>query len=159
MALRVWSDAHRGVLVGTVGRMEQFPHPIQEGCTLAFELSFPIGWRGRARWYLLQWKGASMPGEAKADMREFSWRQGRDIVTLRRQEDGWRVSYSTVGRLLGPRLFLHEATHRVAKHAAFDIMARVITVCADEEEGVQTAMRAAQWMRQLEGKGAEPTRA
>lgn len=130
-----------------------------EGLTLAIDVTFPLGWRGLARWYLLHWKGASMPGESKADTREFSWRQGRDVVTLRRQEDGWRVSYSTVGRLLGPRLYLHEATHRVAKHAAFDVMARVIIVSADEEEGVQTARRAAQWMRQLEAKGGEPTRA
>ncbi len=130
-----------------------------EGLTLAIDLSLPIGWRGAARWYLSLWKGAGMPGESKFDTREFSWRQGRDLVTLRRQEDGWRVSYSTVGRLLGPRLFLHDATHRMAKHAAFDVMARVISVSEDEEEGVQTAMRAAQWMRQFEGRGGDPSRA
>ncbi len=100
-----------------------------------------------------------MPSESMTDTREFVWRHGRDLISLRRHGDGWLVSYTRVGRLLGPRLCVHEATHRVAKHAAWDVMARVINASEDEEEGVQTAMRAAQWMRQMESPGGGSTRA
>ena len=100
-----------------------------------------------------------MPGESTADPREFVWRQGRDLVSLRRQENGWRVSALRVGRLLGPQHCVHEATHHIAKHAAWDVMARVINASKDEELGVQTAMQAHQWMRRIEDGGGGSTRA
>lgn len=100
-----------------------------------------------------------MPGEPKKDQGEFTWRYGRDVISLRRQEDGWRVSYSKVGRLLGPRLNVHDATHRVAKHAAWDVMKWAIDASEDEEVGVETALQAAQWMRQIESTGGGSTRA
>lgn len=79
----------------------------------------------------------------------FVWRRGRDVVRLRREGDGWLVSYQTVGRLLGPQRSVYEARHRIAKHAAWDMMARVINASRDEQEGVEAATMAAKWMRRV----------
>ena len=43
----------------------------------------------------------------------------------------------------------HEARHRIAKHAAWDMMARVINASRDEQEGVEAATMAAKWMRRI----------
>lgn len=77
----------------------------------------------------------------------FVWKQGNDLVTVSKAGDSWQVSYLTQGKLMGPRLKVYEAVHRQAKFAAWDVMARVISVSHDEEEGVEVAVRAAQWMR------------
>lgn len=81
----------------------------------------------------------------------FVWRHGRDTVILRREGDGWHVCYRTTGRLLGPPRCVYEARHRVAKHAAWDMMARVINVSRNEQEGVEAASMAAKWMRRTSG--------
>ncbi len=44
---------------------------------------------------------------------------------------------------------VYEARHRVAKHAAWDMMARVINASRDEQEGVEAATMAAKWMRRI----------
>lgn len=85
---------------------------------------------------------------------EFVWRQGRDQISLSRSGQSWRVSYLTSGRLLGPRQCVYEATHKTAKFAAWDVMARVINACHDEDAGLQVALRAAQWMRRLDEANA-----
>src|SRR5262249_2495177 len=54
----------------------------------------------------------------------FTWRSGGAEVTLAWASDGWIVSYSAAGRLLGPPQLLHQARHRDARHAAWDVMAR-----------------------------------
>jgi hypothetical protein len=79
----------------------------------------------------------------------FVWRRGRDIVRLRRDGEGWYVTYQTTGRLLGPQRCVYEARHRIAKHAAWDMMARVINASRDEQEGVEAASMAAKWMRRI----------
>jgi hypothetical protein len=79
----------------------------------------------------------------------FVWRRGRDVVRLKREGDGWFVSYQTVGRLMGPPRSIYEARHRIAKHAAWDMMARVINASRDEKEGVEAATMAAKWMRRI----------
>lgn len=48
---------------------------------------------------------------------------------------------------MGPRQTIYRASHRTAKFAAWDVMARVINASHDEDEGLQVALRAAQWMR------------
>lgn len=77
----------------------------------------------------------------------FVWRRGRDIVRLKRDGEGWYVTYQTAGRLLGPQRCVYEARHRIAKHAAWDMMARVINASRNEQEGVEAASMAAKWMR------------
>lgn len=79
----------------------------------------------------------------------FTWRRGRDVVRIRREGDSWHVSYLSAGKLLGPQRCLYEARHKVAKHAAWDMMARVIKASHDEDEGVQAASMAAKWMRRI----------
>jgi hypothetical protein len=78
---------------------------------------------------------------------EFVWKKGKSLISLTRSGDSWTVQYQTVSRLLGPRQCQYQATHRQAKFAAWDVMARVIGACHDEDEGLQVALRAAQWMR------------
>ena len=85
---------------------------------------------------------------------EFIWRLGRDIVSLARVGNSWEVSCRSAGRLLGPTQTVYQASHRQAKFAAWDVMARVINLTHDEEEGVQIAMQAAQWMRGRDTPGA-----
>lgn len=64
-----------------------------------------------------------------------------------RAGDCWTVVYSSVGRLLGPRQVLYEASHRDPIYAAWDVMARVIRACRDEEEGLRAGRSAAQWLK------------
>ena len=44
-----------------------------------------------------------MSGYAMTSSDAFVWRVGRGEVTLNRAGDAWMVSYTSVGRLLGPR--------------------------------------------------------
>ncbi len=83
----------------------------------------------------------------------FTWRKGRDVVTLTRAGDSWQVAFITQGKLMGPRQKVYEAIHRQAKFAAWDVMSKVISVSHDEDEGVEVAVEAAQWMRQA---GTQP---
>lgn len=83
---------------------------------------------------------------------EFVWKKGGSLISLSKSGESWTVEHHTSGRLLGPRLSRYHATHRQAKLAAWDVMARVINACHDEDEGLQVALRAAKWMR---GAGSE----
>lgn len=85
---------------------------------------------------------------------EFVWRRGKNLICLSRAGDSWNVKYQTASRLLGPSNVQYQATHRQAKLAAWDVMARVINACQDEEEGLQVALRAAQWMRRADSAEA-----
>lgn len=96
---------------------------------------------------------AIYPMDDRTQSDTFVWKQGKDLVTVSKAGDSWQVSCLTQGRLIGPRSTVYEATHRQAKFAAWDVMARVISVSNDEEEGVQVAVRLAQWMRR---SGASP---
>lgn len=78
---------------------------------------------------------------------DFVWRRGKNLICLSRAGDSWSVKYQRATRLLGPSNVQYQATHRQAKLAAWDVMARVINACHDEDEGLEVAMRAAQWMR------------
>jgi hypothetical protein len=90
---------------------------------------------------------------------KFIWKQGRDLVTLCKAGDSWLVSCLTQGRLLGPRQKVYEAMHRQAKFAAWDVMAKVISVSHNEDEGVEVAVQAAQWMRRMDSPAGSPGRA
>ena len=99
------------------------------------------------------------PADEREQPDAFVWKQGKDLVTLTRAGDSWQVSCLTQGRLMGPRLKTYEATHRQPKFAAWDIMSKVISVTHDEEEGVQVAVRAAQWMRRADAAPSAQRRA
>ena len=94
-------------------------------------------------------RGMLMAEHTMEEENAFVWRHGRDIVRLKREGDSWAVSYLTVGRLMGPPRSVYEARHRSAKHAAWDMMARVINASRDEQEGVEAATMAAKWMRRI----------
>lgn len=107
-------------------------------------------WRSLFRFPHIRIRGLGMTGEALSDLQQFIWKQGRDVVVLIKEEDAWKVSYSTDSKLLGPRRLVYQASHRVAKHAAWDVMARVISASHNEDEGLRAAKQAAQWMRRVE---------
>lgn len=88
-----------------------------------------------------------MSGYAMTTSDAFVWRVGRGEVTLSRAGDAWMVSYTSVGRLLGPRQLLYENRHRDPTHAAWDVMARVVLASRDEDEGLRAGRSAAQWLR------------
>ena len=77
----------------------------------------------------------------------FVWRHGRAEVTLERTGNAWSVAYTTAGRLLGPRQTLYQQSHKVAHYAAWDVMARVVLACRDEDEGLRAGRGAVQWLR------------
>ena len=105
-----------------------------------------------------RWLGATtFPMNDREHTDTFIWKQGKDLITVSKAGDSWQVSCLTQGRLMGPRLTVYEATHRQAKFAAWDVMAKVISVSNDEEEGVEVAVRVAQWMRHG-GASPNPTR-
>lgn len=102
----------------------------------------------------LRWLGAAMASKDTGKVgTDFIWRRGKDLVTVSRTGASWQVACLTQGRLLGPRLCVYQGVHRQAKYAAWDVMARVINASHDEEEGIQAAMSAAQWMRREEASG------
>jgi hypothetical protein len=77
----------------------------------------------------------------------FTWKSDRAEVTLSLTNEGWIVQYSTVGRLLGPPQVLHQARHRDAKHATWDVMARVQSASNNEAEMVRAGHSAVQWIK------------
>ncbi len=117
---------------------------------MAVNTSLVSTWRTLFDLPLRRIRGLGMTGEALTDLHQFIWKQGRNVVVLIKEEDAWKVSYSTDSKLLGPRRLVYQASHRVAKHAAWDVMARVINASHNEDEGLRAAKRAAQWMRQFE---------
>lgn len=126
---------------------------------MAIDQVFTGTWRGFSRF---GWRWLSMavfPMDDREQAEAFVWKQGKDLVTVSKAGDSWQVSCLTQGRLMGPRLTVYEAIHRQAKFAAWDVMARVISVSHDEEEGVEVAVRAAQWMRRSDASTGNNHRA
>ena len=77
----------------------------------------------------------------------FTWKSDRAEVKLSLTSEGWFVEYSTVGRLLGPPQVLHQARHRDAKLATWDVMARVQSASNNEAEMVRAGHSAVQWIK------------
>ncbi len=110
---------------------------------------------GRFGGWLQALRGMLMVEHTAEEDDTFVWRRGRDVVRLRREGESWLVSYQTGGRLLGPQRSVYEGRHRMAKHAAWDMMARVINASHDENEGVEAASMAAKWMRRISSSAAQ----
>ena len=55
----------------------------------------------------------------------FIWKSERAEVILSLTSDGWLVRLMTIGPLTGPPTVQHQARHRDAKLATFDLMGRV----------------------------------
>lgn len=130
--------------------------PNEAHCIVAFEFGIGQRWLNFPR-LQMRWLGVFNMAMDRIDdaTQEFMWRHGRDLITLTRAGESWQVSYLTSGRLLGPRQCVYQASHRTAKFAAWDVMARVINASRDEDEGLQVALRAAQWMRRSESSHEE----
>jgi hypothetical protein len=77
----------------------------------------------------------------------FIWKSGHAEVTLSMASDGWVVVYTTAGRLLGPPQVLRQARHREAKHAAWDVMARVQIASRNPDEGLRAGQSAVRWIK------------
>jgi hypothetical protein len=77
----------------------------------------------------------------------FISKHGRFEVTLSQDEDGWLVEYTTGGRLFGPREVIYRERHTIARHAAWDVMCRVIRATNDEQEGMTVMRQAARWLQ------------
>lgn len=76
----------------------------------------------------------------------FIWKSARAEVSLSISSEGWVVQHSTVGRLLGPPHVVHQARHRDARLATWDVMARVQNVTNSEAEMVRTGNIVVQWI-------------
>lgn len=77
----------------------------------------------------------------------FISRHGRYEVTLSKDGDGWLIEYTSAGRLFGPRVVIYSERHLIARHAAWDVMCRVIRATGDEQQGIEAGRRAAQWLQ------------
>lgn len=86
----------------------------------------------------------------------FIWKSDRAEVSLTHSSEGWLVRYSTVGRLMGPPQVLHQARHRDAKLATWDVMARVNSA-SNESEMMRAGTTVVQWIngRQRSGPGGK----
>lgn len=76
----------------------------------------------------------------------FVWPSGQGEVTLSHANDAWTVEYISPGRLRGPRQVVYRKIHRDPTYAVWDVLARVVIVTRDEDEGVRAGSSAAQWI-------------
>lgn len=75
----------------------------------------------------------------------FIWKSERAEVTLSLTSEGWMVRCLKVGPLMGPPTVQHQARHRDAKLATFDLMGSVNKE-SNEEEMVRAGSHAVQWI-------------
>jgi hypothetical protein len=92
------------------------------------------------------WGGTVVTEHVNPPAQAYVWRSGRVEVVVELDGEGWRVVSSSAGRLFGPREKLYEARHKLARHAAWDVMACVIRATRNEDEGVAAGRAAARWM-------------
>lgn len=75
----------------------------------------------------------------------FIWKSERAEVTLSLTSEGWLVRLMTIGPLMGPPTVRHQARHRDAKLATFDLMNNVGKE-SNEAEMVRAGSHAVQWI-------------
>ena len=78
----------------------------------------------------------------------FISKHGRYEVTLRRDGDAWLIRYTSSGRLFGPKVEIYSERHVIARHAAWDVMCRVIRATGDEAAGIDAGRQAAHWLQE-----------
>ncbi len=77
----------------------------------------------------------------------FVFRHGRYEVRLSRERGNFVVEYSSSGRLFGPREVIYTERHIEPRHAAWDVMCRVIRATDCEETGITIGRRAMAWLQ------------
>jgi hypothetical protein len=106
-------------------------------------------WRTSTTTLLLDAKGDSplvIPTKTIRDA--FVRKHGRFEVTLSKDGESWLVELTSTGRLRGPKQTIYSERHQIARHAAWDFMARVIRATDDEQEGISAGRQAAAWLRE-----------
>lgn len=78
----------------------------------------------------------------------FLSRHGRYEIVLSQEPGGWLVQYISTGRLFGPRVELYRELHKEPRHAAWDVMARVIRATNCEQTGINVGRQAMTWVQQ-----------
>lgn len=74
-------------------------------------------------------------------------KHGRYEIKLSADGDGWIVEFTSTGRLFGPRVEIYKERHTVSRHAAWDVMCRVIRATGDEQAGITAGRQAAHWLQ------------
>ena len=119
------------------------------GCSMDVVIS--SGWRNSTSTLSLDMKGESPHAvSTKHGLDVFCRKIDRFEITLSREDESWVVEVTAAGRLFGPRVRLYRECHLVARHAAWDIMARVIHAADNEQEGIQAGRQAMAWLREHE---------
>jgi hypothetical protein len=104
------------------------------------------GWRSSTGLNVMQVDRGDQPQEVRPSVDQFITRHGKAEITITVVPGGWKVQYTCAGRLFGPRVCLYEAVHAEARHAAWDVMCRVIRATDDEEAGVLAGRNASHWL-------------
>jgi hypothetical protein len=78
----------------------------------------------------------------------FVFRHGRYEVRLSSDRGCFVVEYSSSGRLFGPREIIYTERHIEPRHAAWDVMCRVIRATDCEETGISVGRRAMAWLQE-----------
>ena len=78
---------------------------------------------------------------------EFVSKHGRYQIRLFEDAGKWVVEYSSTGRLFGPRELIYSYRHTEIRHAAWDVMCRVIRATDSEQTGIEVARLAMSWLQ------------
>ena len=78
---------------------------------------------------------------------EFVSKHGRFQIRLFEDAGKWIVEYTSTGRLFGPREVIYTGRHTEVRHAAWDVMARVIRATDDEQTGIEVGRLAMNWLQ------------
>jgi|SRR4051794_5230585 hypothetical protein len=86
---------------------------------------------------------------AQSTMAEpFVFRHSRYEIRLSKTDGRYLVEYSSSGRLFGPREVIYTEQHIEPRHAAWDVMCRVIRATDSEETGIAIGRQAMAWLQE-----------
>lgn len=85
---------------------------------------------------------SSRPTEA-----DFVSKHGRYQIRLFPVGEKWVVEYTSSGRLFGPREVIYTGHHSEVRHAAWDVMCRVIRATDNEQTGIEVGRLAMGWLQ------------
>ena len=78
---------------------------------------------------------------------EFVSKHGRYQIRLFQDGGKWVVEYTSTGRLFGPREVIYSGRHSELRHAAWDVMCRVIRATDNEQTGIEVGRLAMGWLQ------------